>query len=788
MATPSSGVQVSCRFRTCTDVDAQAGAVACVEFPDPYTVLLSQAKGHHTTRHSSFARVFSGESTQDQVYEHVGAPVVDELLQGYNYTILAYGQTGSGKTHTILGSKADPGILPRLVERMFDATAVLARDEAIVVSTSCFEVYQERIGDLLTPSNVSLRVREDNDKGIWVEGATDMVVRTTAAAMKAIHRGISNRSTGSHLMNAASSRSHCIFVLTITRPTASGLKQTGKLFVVDLAGSEVVRKTAATGKRLDEAKYINKSLTALGLVINALTDGKSKHIPYRDSKLTRLLQNSLGGNAKTHLVLTCSSSSDNLEETLSTIRFGSRAQHIQNAPHVNAEKSTSDYKQLVADMERKVEALSKYIAQLTTSPATPTICDRCQQCLHLTHQEMSIAPIPPLMTQDDDAPSACAKCHSTSARLILCDGNCGLYWHRACVVGHDDEDNDAINHLEFYCPSCQLGLVTGDHSSVQVEITRLKQSLHLMKQERDDAAQRATVDKHLFDFADQKKSDIHRQLESTIASQDQRIQGLLQQQELWQRQVQDANQRCQATQHELAAVQRSNQLATDQNQAELDIVRRALESYERDHQQLQGQVHDLQKRLAASDARSQEHLDQLEECRAILARKDEDPSRLHRGVSHSQSFPMLVKPALSPPKLPLRPVTVFGCSSSIDDPRLQLQSRGNIQQWWSGPQDVSVVATPVCTKVPHDEQLVHHNNLAEDVVPSGDTKTPFKARLVGLLASLQEETDAFKDLGDKINQEHTRQKTRQKTRRTRRLLPDLQTSDEFSDSVTGPQR
>ncbi|RQM11818.1 hypothetical protein B5M09_001026 [Aphanomyces astaci] len=528
----------------------------------------------------------------------------------------------------------------------------------------------------------------------------------------------------------------------------------GKLFVVDLAGSEVVRKTAATGKRLDEAKYINKvlgnlvvslmlflyawctkSLTALGLVINALTDGKSKHIPYRDSKLTRLLQ----------------------EETLSTIRFGSRAQHIQNAPHVNAEKSTSDYKQLVADMERKVEALSKYIAQLTTSPATPTICDRCQQCLHLTHQEMSIAPIPPLMTQDDDAPSA-------------------------------------------------------------FEITRLKQSLHLMKQERDDAAQRATVDKHLFDFADQKKSDIHRyaihssqvepswqhgavcdnvnliflrvvsQLESTIASQDQRIQGLLQQQELWQRQVQDANQRCQATQHELAAVQRSNQLATDQNQAELDIVRRALESYERDHQQLQGQVHDLQKRLAASDARSQEHLDQLEECRAILARKDEDPSRLHRGVSHSQSFPMLVKPALSPPKLPLRPVTVFGCSSSIDDPRLQLQSRGNIQQWWSGPQDVSVVATPVCTKVPHDEQLVHHNNLAEDVVPSGDTKTPFKARLVGLLASLQEETDAFKDLGDKINQEHTRQKTRQKTRRTRRLLPDLQTSDEFSDSVTGPQR
>ncbi|RHY09495.1 hypothetical protein DYB26_000519 [Aphanomyces astaci] len=498
----------------------------------------------------------------------------------------------------------------------------------------------------------------------------------------------------------------------------------GKLFVVDLAGSEVVRKTAATGKRLDEAKYINKvlgnlvvflmlflfawctkSLTALGLVINALTDGKSKHIPYRDSKLTRLLQ----------------------EETLSTIRFGSRAQHIQNAPHVNAEKSTSDYKQLVADMERKVEALSQYIAQLTTSPVTPTICDR-------------------------------------------------------------------------------------------FEITRLKQSLHLMKQERDDAAQRATVDKHLFDFADQKKSDIHRyaihssqvepslqhgvvcdnvnliflrvvsQLESTIASQDQRIQGLLQQQELWQRQVQDANQRCQATQHELAAVQRSNQLATDQNQAELDIVRRALESYERDHQRLQGQVHDLQKRLAASDARSQEHLDQLEECRAILARKDEDPSRLHRGVGHSQSFPMLVKPALSPPKLPLRPVTVVGCSSSIDDPRLQLQSRGNIQQWWSGPQDVSVMATPVCTKVPHDEQLVHHNNLADDVVPSGDTKTPFKARLVGLLASLQEETDAFKDLGDKINQEHTRQKTRQKTRRSRRLLPDLQTSDEFSDSVTGPQR
>ncbi|ETW00608.1 hypothetical protein H310_07180 [Aphanomyces invadans] len=794
MATTSC-VQVSCRFRGSPDIDTEAAAAPWLDFPDPHTVLVSHAKGH-ASRHSSFARVFSGEATQDQVFEHVGAPVVNDLLLGYNYTVLAYGQTGSGKTHTIVGSKTDPGLLPRLVQRVFDSISELGEEEAIAVTTSCFEVYQERIGDLLTPSNVSLRVREDKEKGIWVEGATDLAVTSTAAAMKAIQRSIANRSTGGHLMNAESSRSHCIFVLTITRPTTAGLKQTGKLFVVDLAGSEVVRKTAATGKRLDEAKYINKSLTALGLVINALTDGKSKHVPYRDSKLTRLLQHSLGGNAKTHLVLTCSSSIDNLEETLSTIRFGSRAQHIQNAPHVNAEKNVSEYKQLLAEMERKVEALSQYVAQLSNSSAAgPTTCDRCRQQMNSPasdppEQSQAASSSSPSAPHDDEAPPLCAVCHIASNDLILCDGNCGLFWHRACVTEPvRNDDNIDENHLEFYCPSCQHGIATDPGKAVQHEITCLKQALHLMKQERDEAAERANIDKHVYEFADLKKTDVHRQLADTIADQESRIQSLLEEHELMQRQVHESNQQCLAKDKDMLAIQRAHQVVLDQNQAELDIVRRTLDSYERDHERFLGQIHDLHIRLAAADARSREHQDKLEECRVALARRDEESTRVNR-LAHSQSFPVLVKPtASSPPKLPLRPVTVVGSSNSSssagEDSRMHLQSRGNIQQWWSGPQDASggAMAT-LCMKA---DDLVVHNNLADDI-PPGDSSKPFKARLVGLLASLQEETDAFKDLGDKINQENSRQKTRQRTRRTRRLLPDLQASDEFIESVTGPQR
>ncbi|KAH9128422.1 hypothetical protein AeMF1_001429 [Aphanomyces euteiches] len=760
-------VQVSCRFK---QLDKGEPALA-LDFPDAHTACIDIDGGRQSSKHTAFSRVFPAETTQEEVFDHIGLPVVNELLHGYNCTILAYGQTGSGKTHTILGSKSEMGLLPRLVDSLFDS---IPADDATVVSISCYEVYQERIGDLVNPLNVNLRIREDKDRGIWVEGATDVDVKDTAGAMRVVNKGISNRSTGGHLMNAASSRSHCVFVMTVSRPTQAGLKQTGKLYVVDLAGSEVVRKTAACGKRLDEAKHINKSLTALGLVINALTDGKARHVPYRDSKLTRLLQNSLGGNAKTHLILTCSSSTDNLEETLSTIRFGARAQHIQNSPHVNAEKDVSEYKQLLAQMERKIEALSAYIENLE-DPAT-RLCPKCQG-----------SPRPPTPTTAsscaDEAGQnqqpVCCQCNQQDGELILCDGNCGQFWHRGCVCHGEVDGNGAdMNNLEFYCPSCQMAT---DVSAMTREIGSLKDALQRMKMERDHVEERANVDKAVFDLGDQKNSDIHRQLESTIAAQDQRIQDLLYARDQLHLQVHHLKEAVQDKEREMIALKRSHQLVLDQNQAEIEIIRRTISTYERNHEVMQAKVDDLESRLAASEKQSPKQQTtpaQHEDPPVVMNRRDDEAAKGNPRQIAPQSFPMLRPSAPnSPTKSPARPVTVF------DDPRQHIASRGNIQHWWSGNHHGdghSYIPNDKTTTAP-----IEPNNSTEEPRVLDGTK-PFKARLVGLLASLQEETDAFKDLGDKLTMEQTRQKTRQKTRRTRRFLPDIQQTDEFNQSVTPP--
>lgn len=180
--------------------------------------------------------------------------------------------------------------------------------------------------------------------------------------------GNDNRSIGVTDMNKQSSRSHSIFILTISqRNSADFSTKTGKLFLVDLAGSEKLGKTMATGQTLDEAKNINKSLTALGLVINTLTDGKSAHIPYRNSKLTHVLQESLGGNSKTCLIITCSPSIFNEAETISTLRFGKRAKEIKNKPKINKEVSVSELKQLLEKLEKRIEEKDKRIATLEKS-------------------------------------------------------------------------------------------------------------------------------------------------------------------------------------------------------------------------------------------------------------------------------------------------------------------------------------------------------------------------------------------------------------------------------------
>mmetsp|Transcript_39128 Transcript_39128/g.87538 ORF Transcript_39128/g.87538 Transcript_39128/m.87538 type:complete len:672 (-) Transcript_39128:215-2230(-) len=230
-------------------------------------------------------------------------------------------------------------------------------------------MYMERIRDLLDQfgTKVNLTVREDPRSGVFVAGVTEEYVTCEQELLDVMKTGAKMRATAATGMNEGSSRSHSVFMVTVhQRNLETSSQRTGKLFLVDLAGSEMIRKTHATGQQLEEAKTINKSLSALGLVINALTEDKAKgaHIPYRDSKLTRVLQDSLGGNAKTALLINCSPSSFNANETLSTLRFGSRAKAIKNKPKINEQRSVEELSGLLQRAENAIDMQQSYIMAL----------------------------------------------------------------------------------------------------------------------------------------------------------------------------------------------------------------------------------------------------------------------------------------------------------------------------------------------------------------------------------------------------------------------------------------
>ena len=214
-------------------------------------------------------------------------------------------------------------------------------------------------------SRVNLNIREDSIKGIYVDGTSERYVGSPSDVLALLEMGSANRAQAATNMNEHSSRSHSIFILTINQTNKKeGFSKIGKLYLVDLAGSEKISKTGATGHTLEEAKIINKSLTTLGRVINNLTDGKSTHIPYRESKLTRVLQESLGGNSKTCLIITCSPSIYNESESLSTLRFGERAKKIKNKPKINKEITVAELQKLVTQLKENLKKADARISQL----------------------------------------------------------------------------------------------------------------------------------------------------------------------------------------------------------------------------------------------------------------------------------------------------------------------------------------------------------------------------------------------------------------------------------------
>lgn len=225
------------------------------------------------------------------------------------------------------------------------------------VKVAMVEIYMEKIRDLISPEKYNLKIREDRARGIYIEDVTEAYVSQDIEVYELMKLGNANRAISATNMNEGSSRSHSIFMMSIHQNNLQDLSaKTGKLYLVDLAGSEKIAKTGAAGQVLEEAKKINKSLSSLGNVINALTESKShQHIPYRDSKLTRILQESLGGNSKTTLIITCSPSLFNDMETVSTLRFGHRAKSIKNKPKINREFTVAELQLLLEKAEALIE-------------------------------------------------------------------------------------------------------------------------------------------------------------------------------------------------------------------------------------------------------------------------------------------------------------------------------------------------------------------------------------------------------------------------------------------------
>ncbi|CED82794.1 Kinesin-like protein [Phaffia rhodozyma] len=388
-------VVVRCRGRSAKEIAEKSPIVVTTTPSAPTVVLETTAPSTLLTaisssstilsspkRTYSFDKVFGPEADQEEVYREVVQEAVDEVLAGYNCTIFAYGQTGTGKTHTMQGDLAinpdntvsyEAGIIPRTLHSLFHYLDSNPLTE-YSVKISYVELYNEEIRDLLTHgtspaapfgggSNTAgtggLKIFDDQKgKGVLIQGVEERGIESAKGGLNLLKIGSERRETGETLMNKASSRSHSIFTITVhlketSSATGEELLKVGKFNLVDLAGSENVGRSGAEGDRAAEAGMINRSLLTLGRVINALVD-KSRHVPYRESKLTRLLQDSLGGRTKTRIVATISPSRSNLEETISTLDYAMRATRIMNRPEANQRMTKNS---LIRDYVLEIERL-----------------------------------------------------------------------------------------------------------------------------------------------------------------------------------------------------------------------------------------------------------------------------------------------------------------------------------------------------------------------------------------------------------------------------------------------
>jgi kinesin family protein 11 len=360
-------VVVRCRGRSDREVRENSGVVVSTNGVKGKNVELSMGPNAISNKTYHFDKVFSPAADQAIIFEDVVTPILEEMLAGYNCTIFAYGQTGTGKTYTMSGDMSDTlgmlsdaaGIIPRVLYWLFQK---LETDQ-IECSVKCsfIELYNEELRDLLSiDDNAKLKIYDDASKKghstTMVQGMEESHIKTASAGITLLQSGSYRRQVAATKCNDLSSRSHTVFTITTYIKKAGDTGEdficAGKLNLVDLAGSENIQRSGAENKRAAEAGLINKSLLTLGRVINALVD-KGSHIPYRESKLTRLLQDSLGGRTKTCIIATVSPAKSNLEETISTLDYAFRAKNIRNKPQINSMISKKTLlKEFTAEIEK----------------------------------------------------------------------------------------------------------------------------------------------------------------------------------------------------------------------------------------------------------------------------------------------------------------------------------------------------------------------------------------------------------------------------------------------------
>uniref|UniRef100_A0A3Q4HBT7 Kinesin family member 13A n=1 Tax=Neolamprologus brichardi TaxID=32507 RepID=A0A3Q4HBT7_NEOBR len=334
---------------------------------------------------------------QEVVFKCLGEGILENAFQGYNACIFAYGQTGSGKSFSMMGNGEQPGLIPRLCCSLFERVHREANEgHSFKVEVSYMEIYNEKVRDLLDPkgSRQSLKVREHKVFGPYVDGLSQLAVTSFEDIEVLMSEGNKSRTVAATNMNEESSRSHAVFSIIVTQTlydlqSGNSGEKVSKMSLVDLAGSERVSKTGAAGERLKEGSNINKSLTTLGCVISALADqsagkGKAKFVPYRDSVLTWLLKDNLGGNSKTAMIATVSPAADNYEETLSTLRYADRAKRIVNHAIVNEDPNA----RIIRELREEVEKLKVQLSQAESMKA-PELKEKLQESEKLI-QEMTV--------------------------------------------------------------------------------------------------------------------------------------------------------------------------------------------------------------------------------------------------------------------------------------------------------------------------------------------------------------------------------------------------------------